>query len=526
MSMKRSFLRVDLQRLILWMCLFFVLLALGNSLYAAYKVQREILLHNTLELNRVYANKLAQVTEHYLRSSRQMLESVATEIAQNGAHTPADQEELMQLSRMTENFNSLFISDAHGMVTATVPSDLGLRGTALRSEASLRMLEHQGGGISDPFLAPSGRWLIMIAHPIIMNDGSYGGFVGGTIYLHAANALQATLGQHYYKDGSSLYVVDQIGRYIYHPSTDYIGAASPSNPVIQALRRGEEGARRITSRSNVDMLAGFAPVASTGWGIVAQRPTDSAMSRLDDLFWRSFYYSLPMSVACLLGIWWLARLIARPLRELAQVAANLDNRVDFERIKFIKGWYLEAALIRKALLAGFSAVALRLRKLSHENATDPLTALTNRRGLSAAFSGLQQAGRSASVVLFDVDHFKAVNDTHGHARGDEVLKSMALIALAQARKEDVVARLGGEEFVVLLPDATPESASLFAERLRMSIALTDFERVGKVTVSLGIAHFPSQGDNLDAVLDHADSALYRAKREGRNRVCEFAFSEP
>src|SRR5690606_10134189 len=143
MSMKRSFLRVDLQRLILWMCLFFVLLALGNSLYAAYKVQREILLHNTLELNRVYANKLAQITEHYLRSSRQMLESVATEIAQNGAHTPADQEELMQLSRMTENFNSLFISDAHGMVTATVPSDLGLRGTALRSEASLRMLEHQ-----------------------------------------------------------------------------------------------------------------------------------------------------------------------------------------------------------------------------------------------------------------------------------------------------------------------------------------------------------------------------------------------
>jgi len=524
--MKRSFLRVDLQRLILWMCLSFVLLALANSLYASYKVQREILLHNTLELNRVYANKLAQVTERYLRSSRQMLEAVAMQIANNGAHTPSDQEELTRLIRMTENFNSLLIANADGVITATEPRDLGLRGKPLQSPVSLSMLQSRQGGITAPFLAPSGRWIIMISHPIFMADGSYGGFVSGTIYLHAANALQTTLGRHHYKDGSSLYVVDQTGRYIYHPSSEYIGKANPDRPLVQALQRGEEGARRTKSRADIDMLAGFAPVPSTGWGIVAQRPTDSAMSRLDDLFWRSFYYSLPITLVCLLAIWWLARLIARPLRELAHVAANLDNRANFERIKFIKGWYLEASLIRAALLAGFSAVALRMRKLSQENATDPLTALTNRRGLQAAFADLQQSGGSASVVLFDIDHFKAVNDTYGHARGDEVLKSLALITLAQARKEDIVARIGGEEFVVLLPGATPEAAMLFAERLRLNIALTDFERVGGITVSVGVAHYPSQGDSLDAVLEHADAALYQAKRTGRNRVCEFSFSQP
>src|SRR5690606_32663471 len=189
----------------------------------------------------------------------------------------------------------------------------------------------------------------------------------------------------------------------------------------------------------------------------------------------------------LLAISWLSKLIARPLTDLAEVASNLDNRANFARIRYIKGWYHEAALLREALLTGFSAVALRLRRLHQENTTDPLTAVTNRRGLDAVLTVLSQDKTPVAVVLFDIDNFKAVNDKHGHAAGDKALKTIASVAVEQVRETDIVARLGGEEFVVILPNTAPESALLFAERLRFSVEHTDFSPCESITISLGVA---------------------------------------
>ena len=120
-----------------------------------------------------------------------------------------------------------------------------------------------------------------------------------------------------------------------------------------------------------------------------------------------------------------------------------------------------------------------------------------------------------SVAMFDIDHFKRINDTYGHHTGDEVLKRVAAGAAAELRSGDTIGRFGGEEFVIVLPDATADAASKVAERVRHAIG-TDSGTPG-VTVSIGVAEM-APGETCDALLRRADDALYLAKNEGRNRM--------
>lgn len=156
---------------------------------------------------------------------------------------------------------------------------------------------------------------------------------------------------------------------------------------------------------------------------------------------------------------------------------------------------------------------------------DPLTGLPNRRATVARFD--EEAARAArhqrsfSLVIFDVDHFKKVNDTYGHAFGDETLKQVAGVLAANTREVDAVGRIGGEEFVVILTEETREGAIAAANRLRESIAAQpvtgEFHRI-QVTVSGGVATYGDDGLTWDQLFAVADRRLYESKREGRNRV--------
>ncbi|MGA7800405.1 MAG: diguanylate cyclase [Gammaproteobacteria bacterium] len=161
--------------------------------------------------------------------------------------------------------------------------------------------------------------------------------------------------------------------------------------------------------------------------------------------------------------------------------------------------------------------------------TDGLTGLGNRRYFfdlaTHEFAEAKRYGRPLSVVLFDIDHFKKVNDTAGHQTGDEVLKCVARIADEHLREVDILARYGGEEFVVLLPNSNAADAAGVAERIRSNIAdtcpLTDPASIS-VTISVGVAEFPGDADSLDPLIRCADRALYEAKRGGRNRTIIFS----
>lgn len=159
--------------------------------------------------------------------------------------------------------------------------------------------------------------------------------------------------------------------------------------------------------------------------------------------------------------------------------------------------------------------------------TDPLTQLKNRRMFyTQAEQNLasgRRSGQDISVLLLDIDHFKKVNDTHGHHAGDEVLVCVAQLLVALMRGADTVARFGGEEFVVLLPDTNKLGAAVLAERIRTAIERKKITVGGRnipVTVSIGIATVSAaEVETIDQVLNVADQRLYLAKNNGRNRIC-------
>jgi diguanylate cyclase (GGDEF)-like protein len=169
--------------------------------------------------------------------------------------------------------------------------------------------------------------------------------------------------------------------------------------------------------------------------------------------------------------------------------------------------------------------AIVYEKVESLAATDALTGLYNRRYFESALSReMARAERTATKVallVLDIDHFKSFNDTYGHAMGDLVLRKVAVVLAGALRKADVLARFGGEEFVVVLPQATEQGALESAERLRESVEHAGIHPGGPrkhVTVSIGVALFPDDAGTGEDLLKTADEALYDAKRSGRNRV--------
>ena len=165
------------------------------------------------------------------------------------------------------------------------------------------------------------------------------------------------------------------------------------------------------------------------------------------------------------------------------------------------------------------------QRLSQQAHTDPLTQLPNRAHLQSRFDlerlRHQRQGNPLSLVLLDLDFFKRINDTHGHAAGDKVLQYFANLMRTAVRQTDLIARLGGEEFCLLLPDTNADQAFLVAEKIRHRLARAAVDIEGApvtLTVSGGIAQLGADGDSLDVLTRNADDKLYKAKATGRNRI--------
>lgn len=187
---------------------------------------------------------------------------------------------------------------------------------------------------------------------------------------------------------------------------------------------------------------------------------------------------------------------------------------------YLKGRELEKALAEESRLKS---------ELEQLALTDPLTSLNNRRSFDiAAHQQVHVAirhRRPLSLLMLDIDFFKKVNDSYGHAAGDMVLVNIAQVFRHHVRSMDLPARLGGEEFCLLLPETKTNEARLLAERLRLAIAAEEFHANGQtfsVTISIGIAECLGEEDSLEKLLERSDQALYRAKHTGRNRSVVWA----
>ncbi len=203
---------------------------------------------------------------------------------------------------------------------------------------------------------------------------------------------------------------------------------------------------------------------------------------------------------------------------------SIENEKDKQRfvsdLKFLRAYLEEAQAVIEA-----KRYAASLKEMAIK---DPLTGLWNRRfveeGLETIAASILRRGTILGVLMCDVDHFKQINDNYGHDIGDELLHQIAEILKNKVRKSDIVARFGGEEFLILLQDTKEGQAEVIAEKLREAIEKARFQtKAGTIrrTISIGVSEFPIDDEDIWQTVKFADVALYRAKEKGRNRVVRF-----
>jgi len=206
-----------------------------------------------------------------------------------------------------------------------------------------------------------------------------------------------------------------------------------------------------------------------------------------------------------------------------------------------RGAFGEAVRATLEVLASHMAVSFEgarmIKRLEELATTDGMTGLLNKRALldvaDQKIAAAKRFSRKLAVLVFDIDHFKKVNDNHGHDVGDIIIKGLGEILRHAKRTTDAVARFGGEEFVVICEETDEGGALLLAERIRTELSKTTFFAAGAdgeqkaihVTCSIGVATFPKAGGSWDALFKAADTALYASKQNGRNRTTVYTPSK-
>jgi len=204
------------------------------------------------------------------------------------------------------------------------------------------------------------------------------------------------------------------------------------------------------------------------------------------------------------------------------IVLNIIHTVYILKIEFTADSFIIptfAGLLFGLMLAHIKALSTKLKTLAF---TDSLTHIYNRlhfaHFLDAEIDKVKRYGGTFSIIFFDLDHFKDVNDNYGHLVGDGVLEQITKIVSSANRSSDIFARYGGEEFIVLTPETNLSGALIHAERLRNDIEKFNFDTIGHITSSFGVTEFIAETDTVENLLDRADKALYIAKEFGRNRV--------
>ena len=295
-----------------------------------------------------------------------------------------------------------------------------------------------------------------------------------------------------------------------------------------------------TYLTTVARLQALNAASDLGWHVVARLPESIAYADADAALREAL--SLGLGVALLGGLmtWFAAGRISADLRCMTEAVQAVRARETENTLPVLRSsaevrvlssslhTMLERLLhVRENMEATIRQRTSELEAanyaLAQQARTDPLTGLLNRRGFQDQARQVVAATRRSRLpmclLMFDVDHFKRINDSLGHDVGDLVLKQLAGSLRQRLRGSDVLARHGGEEFVALLPDTDLQGARAIAEALVRGIAQESHEPYGRITISAGVASVLGSEPDLDDLLRRADAALYEAKGQGRNRVC-------
>ena len=438
---------------------------------------------------------------------------------------------LLSLHERFADFQQLMVLDTRGRVLATSLS----AATPVRlPDGWLQSLRSDSRFVGAPYASPRGRTTVLVAVPVRRADGRVLGALAAELSLSEVRGVLRSYARGTGANRGGLWVLDTAGLPVTRSeSAATLAREALPRPTLERLVRREGEAVQYKSLAGHDVVGTLERVPGTRWVVLAETPADAAFAQA-----RRFRNVALAVIVLMLGIaataaWRFGLLIVRPLDRLASAAREVaagDLAVDLP-----PGGSGEVG----SLTAVFNHMVSRLREgrraldeinetlrqkneeLERLSITDGLTGLANHRALvhrlDEEAERFRRNGRQFCVVMADVDRFKQYNDGFGHLAGDEALRTVAAIMRQSTRAVDFVARYGGEEFAIVMPETELDGAMHVAERIRAAVAAATFP--GRpMTMSIGVAEFPSQADSPTTIIAAADQALYRAKREGRDRV--------
>jgi diguanylate cyclase (GGDEF)-like protein len=388
---------------------------------------------------------------------------------------------------------------------------------------------------------------VEISAPIIDNGRVVGVLGAHLSWTWAADVRRAMLENDSTGGVRELWILAADGTTLLGP---HLGVIPFPSAQIEKMKESKQGFFEWDSDKGI-MLTGYALASGyrdypgRNWLIVAQQPAKDAYAAVRRMEWKALILILAISIAGVMLTWYIATRIARPLRELTAAARHLGRNDTVTMLPRLAGAReivdLSAALrslmrrlgveqervesVQRQAEIEEQRYAQEISELRRAAGIDPLSGLLNRRAFlyAAALLTAEQKARlgHVAIIMADIDFFKQVNDNHGHGAGDATIRKVGEILTACVRESDLVARFGGEEFVILVAGAAPHMVLALAERMRQNVQETPIvhhDATIRITISLGVAVTATPDSDIQGVIERADRALYNAKQRGRNRA--------
>lgn len=525
-------------------CLIPGLIGASLLVYHDYKTGRIALERNSLLTTRA----LAQAVDGYLFKAQAVAQSLSTSDELRQGKFAGLYRESRNFLSMNSLASAISLSDANAQMVFNTSRQLGDPLPRHGNPEQVRRVFATGQpSISNLFKGNVSQQLLVSIDVPVWVDGKVRYVLTAVLRPEIFHAFLQSQGLP--KDWLAG-IFDSEGTFVTrtHVPEQFIGK-KPSAELMRHATETNEGVFESVTPDGIPVLTIFSRSKHTGWFValgIPRRVLDAEYIHPLQLLVAGtlLLFAMGMGLA-----WWVGEKIANSVRALSSQARALGRgepvllpRVHIKESSAVALALVDAAnLLRartEALDAERNGREAQLERLVAERTEalqaaiqesermarcDTLTGLQNRRSanerLREEFQRMKRSGNEYAALLLDIDHFKRINDSYGHDAGDKVLREIATVLTAGIRVTDFVARFGGEEFLVLLPETGAEGARTIAEKIREAVAQTDFSAVSHATVSIGIACAGADDSGEDDVLRRADAALYDAKGKGRNRTC-------